>query len=83
MTREEILNLKVGDVVRFPNGIMTHERQGAKVVSIHAQKVSRTLKGQEHAFVCFYFDFGPGSTISASTSELDGPNDCKYAELVR
>lgn len=66
MTRNEVLSLKVGDVVQFHiNGTSWQPR---KVVEITAQRVSE-YHGK--AFVCFYTEFGPTSQISGSCSEGD------------
>ena len=72
LTREQIENLKVGDVLQYHiNGVLTKPR---KVVEIHARGVS--IHG--HAYVCFYQEFGEHSTISGSTSE----NESRY-QLVK
>jgi len=73
MTREQVLNLKVGDRVRhtldtrngkaLPNARYGESRQ---VVEIHAQRVSEY---HGRAFVCFYTEFGPTSRISGSCGE--------------
>lgn len=73
MTRNQVLNLKVGDKVRHTmdarNGkALPNARYGEpkKVVNIHAQEVSGY---HGRAYVCFYTEFGPTSTISGSCSE--------------
>lgn len=58
-TREDVQNLKVGDMAPNCFGKM------AAVVSIFAQRDD--IKGK--AFVCYYTENGPGSTISGSMKE--------------
>jgi hypothetical protein len=59
-TREDIVNLKVGDLAIDAFGKM------ARVVGIHAQRDD--IKGR--AFVCYYTEHGfPGSTCSMSRKE--------------
>jgi hypothetical protein len=73
MTRNQVLNLKVGDKVRHTmdacNGkALPGARYGEpkRVVNIHAQEVSEY---HGRAYVCFYTEFGPTSTISGSCQE--------------
>lgn len=58
-TREDVQNLKVGDMALNPFG------RYAEVKNIFAQKDD--INGK--AFVCYYTDYGPGSTISNSAKE--------------
>ncbi len=58
-TREDIYNLTVGDLALNPFG------RYARVTNIFAQKDD--VHGK--AFVCYYVEYGPGSTISNSAKE--------------
>ena len=81
ITRENCQNLKAGDLVRWT----IHTKHGIpvdcepwsswrKVTSIHGQDVN----GDGKAFVCFYVEFGPTSTISHSTHEGDVSTEVKH-----
>lgn len=64
MTRDEILNLKVGDMVQhIING---KAMPPSPVVEIYAQEISQY---HGRAYVCFYQQFGENATISGSISE--------------
>lgn len=73
MTRDEILNLKVGDKLQatndtcygkaLPGAFWQKERE---IVEIYAQGVSEWTG---KAYICFYCDFGTGTRVSGSLQE--------------
>jgi len=74
MTRNEVLGLRVGDAVQFcwdmvPGARAHHMAKWSEpreVTSIFAQEVS---SHHGKAYVCFYTQFGPHSTVSGSCRE--------------